>query len=61
MPSCTSSRDDLFVTHLSEEETVSSLRERVLIVVLSMLLSVFGTQSASSWAPNRYVLNERMA
>lgn len=55
----TSSWDDSVNAHLSEE-TGSSLRARILFVVLSTLLSVSDTWSGLEWAPNKYLLNKRM-
>lgn len=44
--------------HQSVEEIVSSLREKILLAVLSSLLSVSSTESGSDWAPNKCMLKK---
>lgn len=51
--------DDLFNAHLSEE-TTSSLRAKILLVVLSISLLVSDTGSGLEWVLNKYLLNKRM-
>lgn len=50
--------DDLFNAHLSEE-TTSSLRAKILLVVLSISLLVSDTGSGLEWVL-KYLLNKRM-